>query len=95
MAMRYRVIAWSVWLAGWFPVSMLFGSNPHFPSAFLSPFLGIVAVGERGAWDPASHLFSEVTLPFLVFWSVTIAATCWVLHGFLRQATRGAQGVAP
>ena len=79
--MRY-LLAFAIWSGLWVPVSMLFQSHPHFPSALISPVFGVVCVLHPGALDRHSNLFAEVTLPFLVYWLVLVGA----LAGCLAHA---------
>lgn len=67
---KSHAIACIVWTLLWIPISFLFPQNPHFLFGLFSPLMGFIAVFDSGGWS--GNTFSEVTLPWLVFWFVLI-----------------------
>lgn len=53
-------------MVAWVPLSFLFPSHPHFPSALLSPIMGLLTLLSFPALD--SPEWTELFFPCAVFW---------------------------
>ena len=62
-----------IFVLSWVPLSFLFQNNPHLPIPLFSifaPVMGFFTIFHAGAWR--GNEFSELTLPWLVFWLVIL-----------------------
>ncbi len=66
------VIVFPSWSIIWIPVSFLFEQNPIISTALLAPLLGFTSFHRVEGWQ--APLFGEITFPWLVYWSLLIAA---------------------
>lgn len=59
-----------IWIIMWLPISYIFPSHPHYPSALLAPIMGFFMIFLPSSWN--LNTFKGVILPFILFWVILL-----------------------